>query len=65
MVVARNEVDGALALDLLVQRGIGDAVDGRRVAQLLVERSLVVETCSQSHGDILIPRGDDAERHAG
>ena len=37
-----DKMDGALAADLLVETCIGDAADGGGVAQLFIERCLIV-----------------------
>jgi hypothetical protein len=61
VVVAGNEVYGALALDLLVECSVSDAVDGRCIAKFFVERRLIIESRGKAHSDILVPRWDDAE----
>ena len=58
-------MDAALTLNLLIQRDDGLAVDGRRVAQFLIEWCLIVESCCQSEGHILVPRRYSGQRYAG
>ena len=62
IVEGTHDVDASLALDLLVQRDDGLSVDCRRVAQFLVERCLVVKTCRQTKGDILVEGRDSRQR---
>ena len=55
-------MNASLALDFLVECCECDAVDGGSVAQLLEERGLIIQSGSETHGDVLVPRGNDAER---
>ena len=57
-------MNGALALNLLVQRGVGDAVDGCGVAEFLEEWCLVVKSCGESECDILVECWHYAERYS-
>ena len=69
VVEGTHDVDASLALDFLVQRDDGLSVDCRRVAQLLVERRLIIKPRSQTEGDVLVEGRDscqrDARRHDG
>ena len=62
VVEGTHDVDASLALDLLVQRDDSLSVDCRRVAQFLVERCLVVKTCRQTEGDVLVEGRDSRQR---
>ena len=65
MVVAGDEVDASLTLDLMVERCHGDAVDGGCISQFLEERSLIVETCRKAERGVLVVSRNDGERNAG
>ena len=56
-----HEVDAALALDFVVERHDGLAVDGRRVAHLLEERCLVVESCGEAERHVLVEGRRDGQ----
>ena len=53
VVAAQHEMDGALRLDVAVERDGGEAVDNGRIAQLLVEGRLVVETRGGAEGPVV------------
>ena len=65
VVEAGYEVYGALALDVAPQGGLRHAVDGRRVAQFLEERCLVVYARGEAQGHVVVESRHYAERHAG
>lgn len=62
IVEGTDDMQRTLALDVVVQRDDGLSVAGRSVAQLLVERCLVVESSSQSERHVLITGGNDGQR---
>ena len=49
-----DEMKGPLTLDLVVEQGIGHAIDRRRIAQFFIERSLIVQAGSETETEILI-----------
>ena len=53
-----------MAFDFAVERGIGDAIHGGGVTQFLEEWCLIIETCCDAEGHVLIERWDDAQRDA-
>ena len=61
MVVAGNEVDASLTLDLLVERCHGDAVDGGCISKFLEEWSLIVEACRKAERGVLVVSWNDGE----
>ena len=56
-----DEMDRLLTLNLIIQHGIGHAVDCRRITQLLVERSLIIQAGGETETEVLIKRRDDAQ----
>ena len=57
-------MDGALRTGVLVECGIGDVVHRGSVAQLLIERCLIVETCGQTERKVAVEAGDDGQAGA-
>ena len=49
-----KHLEGALRLDVLVQADDGVSFSRYRVTQFLVERTLIVETCCQTEGEVVV-----------
>ena len=61
VIVAGDEVDASRTLDLLVEVGVGDAVHGRGISQLLEEWRLIVQAGGKAEGRVLAVGRDDAQ----
>ena len=64
VVVAGDEVYRPLAFDVAVECGIGHPAHGRRVAQFLEERRLIVQSRGQPDGHLVAESRYDAQREA-
>ena len=64
VVAAEHEVNGPLRLDISVEVHRSRAVEERRVAYLLVERCLVVETRGEAERPLFRLGGQEAHRQA-
>ena len=60
-----DELQGALTLDVLVEHRPCQSVDCHRVAHLLVERRLVIESCGKAEGVVGVEGGNEGQRGSG
>ena len=64
VVQSTYEVDRPLTTCLFVKSCIGNATDSGGVAQLFIERCLIVESRCEAHHEVLVPRRRDGQCHA-
>ena len=56
-----DEMDRALRLNLVVESCVSSSVNGRGVQQFLEERSLIIQSSSETESDVLIESRNDSE----